>query len=92
MIDDFPVTCWYRSPEEVAAKVKPLTSVWIENHCLISKYCLQMTKCDDVLCCKPFRSNIRELLGQKFIPGPLLIKRDPMQGINLAQKGDTPGA
>ena len=31
--------------------------VWVSNHCLQSRYYLQIVKCRDIACCSPFGTN-----------------------------------
>ena len=89
-IDGHPVKCYYRSPTDKGKEVIPPSKEWVEEHCSISKYCLQISKCGDVECCGELRSNIRNIIKDKFIPGPLLIKRSIDSGIQLADIGDQP--
>ena len=79
-IDKYDVKCTYRDPTTPTEAETTLDPEWIENHCLISKYCLQIAKCDRINCCKPPRSNLKFLINGKFLPGPLLIKRSPVVG------------
>jgi hypothetical protein len=67
-----------------------LTEVWKQRHVRQSQYLLQIVKCEDIECCKPVRSNIREYLKDQFIPPPIpLIKTN--QGINLGSIDDKNG-
>ena len=89
-LDGHSVKCYYRSPTDNGREIIPPSKEWVENHCSISKYCLQITKCDDIECCGEYRSNIRNIIKDKYIPGPLLIKRSIDSGIKLADIGDVP--
>ena len=68
----------------------PPSKEWVKTHCSISKYFLQITKCGDIECCGEYRSNVRNIIKDKYIPGPLLIKRSIDSGIKLADIGDVP--
>ena len=48
-IDGYPVQCTYRDPLIHVADPPTLDPEWVESHCMISKYCLQIAKCD-LLC------------------------------------------
>ena len=50
---------------------------WLETHVYISKYCLQIEKCNNIECCQPMRSNVQEVLGGKFLPAPLALSGGP---------------
>ena len=86
-IDGYPVQCTYRDPLIQVADPPTLDPEWVESHCMISKYCLQISKCDDANCCAPPRSDIKEIIGGRFLPGPLLMKRNPQSTSSL---GETP--
>ena len=45
-IDGYPVQCTYRDPLIHVADPPTLDPEWVESHCMISKYCLQIAKCD----------------------------------------------
>ena len=47
---------------------------WKAKHVRQSQYCLQIVKCSDESCCKPLRSNLRQVLTSRFIPAPVLFK------------------
>ena len=50
---------------------------WLETHVYISKYCLQIAKCNNIECCQPMRSNVQEVVGGKFLPAPLALSGCP---------------
>ena len=82
-IDGYPVQCTYRDPLIHVVDPPTLDPEWVESHCMISKYCLQIAKCDDANCCAPPRSDIKELIGGRFLPGPLLMKSNPQSTSSL---------
>ena len=61
-IDNHIVKCAYRSPTDESMEVEPLTAEWVENHCSISQYCLQMAKFDDRSCCKEPRCDLKTII------------------------------
>ena len=89
-IDNHIVKCTYRLPTDESIEIEPLTAEWVENHCSISQYCLQMAKCDDRSCCKKPRCDLKTIIQGKFLPGPLLIKRSEQSGMQLANIGEEP--
>ena len=89
-IDNHNVTCSYRQPTAEQKEKDSPDHVWVENHCTISKYCLQIAKCDDLSCCKRLRSNIRTVIKGRFLPGPRLMKRSAEGGLQLANIGEQP--
>ena len=46
--------------------------LWIEAHCSINKYCLQIAKCDNRSCCKPPRCYVKQLINCQFLPAQSL--------------------
>lgn len=44
VIDSFPVTARYESPDAVAAVPEPVDAVWYSRHVRESQYCLQVKK------------------------------------------------
>lgn len=48
----------------------------------LSKYGLQLSKCDDVSCCKPLRAPlVRSVMGGRFLPAPMLFRHTPVGGL-----------
>ena len=82
-IDEFPVSARWVDPSDDSAAYKNSTDAkiganWLENHAYISKYCLQLAKCNDIKCCSPLRTPIQEVLGGKFLPTPLAFTAGPV--------------
>ena len=88
--DTHIVKCTYRSPTDESTDIEPLTAEWVENHCSISQYCLQMAKCYDRSCCKEPRCDLKTIIQGKFLPGHLLTKRSKQSGMQLANIGEEP--
>ena len=89
-IDNHTVKCSYRKPTDGPKEIDPPNPDWFEKHCSISKYCLQISKCDDLSCCGKLRSNIRVIMKERYLPGPRLIKRSTESGVQLASIGEQP--
>ena len=79
VIDDFPVHAIYVTPpveNDEAEDIKEAEEIdieWRTNHVRESQYCLQIVKCDDPECCSPFRSSLRKVLKDRFLPPPLKL-------------------
>ena len=80
-IDNHTVKCSYRKPTDEPKEIHPVDHDWLEKHCSISRYCLQISKCDDLSCCGKLRSNIRGIMKERYLPGPRLINRSPESGL-----------
>ena len=89
-IDNHTVKCCYRHPTDEQKEENIPDYDCVENHCSMSKYCLQITKCDDLSCCTKLRSNIRTVLKGRHLPGPRLMKRSAEGGLQLASTGEQP--
>ena len=46
---------------------------WLEPDFFISKYCLQIAKCNNLVCCQPMRTNVQEILHGKFLRTTLTL-------------------
>ena len=44
---------------------------WKAEHVRQSQYCLQIVRCDNDVCCGPWRSNLKGVLSERFIPPPI---------------------
>ena len=51
-----------------------LSEDWKSVHVMQSQYLCQIVKCEDISCCKPFRSNYDKVFPQHFIPPPIPVK------------------
>ena len=70
-------------PSDDSATYKNYTDLriranWLETHTYISKYCLQLARCNDIKCGSPLRTPIQEVLGFKFLPTPLVFTAGPV--------------
>ena len=75
-IDGHSVNASFKNPDEDVRSFDEPSGAWIEAHCLISKYSLQISKCSDRSCCSEPRSNVQQLINGQFLPGPKLLSRD----------------
>ena len=82
-IDGYDVQASYRNPDDDVRSFDEPSAAWLENHCLISKYSLQISKCNNRDCCSEPRSNIHELINGQFVPGPKLLSRDSSGKIDV---------
>ena len=48
---------------------------WLQTHVYISKYCLQIAKCDNFDCCGPLQTNTQDMLGGQFLPTPISLTK-----------------
>ena len=58
---------------------------WLEGHAFISKYCLQIAKCDGLECCQAKRTNLQKVLG-KFLPTFLALSLSLWRSISYQPK------
>lgn len=77
-INEFPVIAEHvpiHSAEivETSDSLEWFTEKWRLVHVRQAQYALQITKCVDETCCKPIRSNFRNILPTGFIPAPILF-------------------
>lgn len=76
MIDKYPVFATYVDPEEADKINDPdkIDHFWFAKHVRSSQYLLQIVKCNDESCCKKYRSNLRTILPNGFLPPPVKVK------------------
>lgn len=87
-IDDFPVIAEYIDPEDSElTNVVEKSGEWFASHVRSSQYCLQIVKCRDGTCCKPFRSSLQSVLTDRFMPPPI-----PLYQSDFGLKAPTPGS
>ena len=77
-IDGFPVDAEYIAPENstsnpIGDDMDWFTEEWRAKHVRQAQYCLQIVKCSDESCCKPFRSNYNQIFPARFVPAPVLF-------------------
>lgn len=88
-IDNHPVVATYVDPdEENFDQIKEVSAAWYQRHVRESQYFLQIVKCDNLSCCRPHRSSIRNFIPDGFIPPPLKIEQSD-DGLKIAKASDT---
>ena len=70
-IDDYEVSAKWVNPSDDSKayhdfRDSKIGKNWLEAHIYVSKYCLQIAKCNNKECCQPMQSNVQEFLGGKF--------------------------
>ena len=65
VFDDHPTVAEYISVE-ADSEIRMETAEWKSKHVWQSQYCLQIVKCEDRLCCLPFRSSVLTVLKDRF--------------------------
>ena len=81
----FPTVSAYVD-SEVNVDVIKKDEDWISKHVTQSQFCLQIMKCDSYACCIPFRSSIKSVLENSFLPPPILLAQTA-DGIVWADSG-----
>ncbi|CAG8816898.1 16446_t:CDS:2, partial [Cetraspora pellucida] len=64
---------------------------WIKKHVMTCRYFTQVTKYNDRSCCKPFHSEITQILPNWFFPPSLMIQQNPdtICMANISASNDT---
>ena len=70
-IDDYEFSAKWVDPSDASKayhdfRGSKIGKDWLEAHIYISKYCLQIAKCNNKECCQSMQSNVQEVLGGKF--------------------------
>ncbi|KAK3932313.1 Carbamoyl-phosphate synthase arginine-specific large chain [Frankliniella fusca] len=68
VVDGFPVTAEYVGPGEFLPEAEINDQKWYIEHVRESQYFLQVMKCENTSCCRPYRSSIRTILYQAPFP------------------------
>ena len=71
VIDKCEVNCKAVKPGS-SFKPKERSADWLSRHVIQSRYSLQIVKCFDPDCCRPFETNWPEIFPQRFIPAPCI--------------------
>lgn len=78
-IDNFTVLAsWKDAVEEklLENEFPEIDYQWFAKHASWGYYCLQLVKCDNLNCCTQLRSPLKNILSQKFLPIPKLIRHE----------------
>lgn len=76
LFDTHPVVAEYISPLNGKLNEKDIISKddhWIAQHVRSIQYLLQIVKCNDNNCCSPMRSNLSNILPNRFVQAPMPI-------------------
>lgn len=93
-LDSKPVVAEYIEPGKGTLSHEDMierSPKWLATHCRVSQYFLQIFKCDDHSCCKPFRSSIKSIIQDRFIKAPLRLEKKDSQLI-VSKDGTTFGS
>ena len=89
VIDDHPVVARYvdipDTPRDAVECDK--SEEWKSVHVVQSQYMLQIVKCSNEKCCKPFRTNFLEYFPNRFLPPPIPIVAIPSGLAVSSEKG-----
>lgn len=70
-IDSYQVEAEYIDPAESQLNtVQTKSEKWLAKHVRQSQYLMQIVKCDDQYCCKPWRTNWSQVISSRFLPAP----------------------
>lgn len=91
IIDKFPVISEFIKPDEseiAESDLNQKSMEWQNKHVRSSQYLLQIVKCQDPNCCKPFRSDLLKILPERFLPPPVQINQGDNGLIIDSQNGE----
>ncbi|KAK3928620.1 Methionine--tRNA ligase [Frankliniella fusca] len=77
VLDGHPVVAKYVPPNEDLPDVTEMPQRWYADHVRESQYMFQVVKCDNLNCCSPRRSNLHQIMYQRFLPAPFPFCQDP---------------
>ncbi|CAA9999022.1 unnamed protein product, partial [Nesidiocoris tenuis] len=75
VIDGHPVLGEFLGQQPPEDHMNYHDSEWYSNHVRESQYFLQVVKCNNMNCCTPMRSNLRNVLPNGFFSAPYPFKR-----------------
>ena len=67
--------------EEADQEVIKKPEEWKSKHVCKSQYFLQIVKCKDSKCCRPFRSSYLKVVKDSFLPPPISVTRTTTSGV-----------
>ena len=74
--------------EEKQPLIPPISEEWKVRHMLRSRYFVMWKKCDDISCCTPCRSPIKNRLPSGFLPAPRVFTHNADGDLSLADPKD----
>ena len=72
VLDKHDVYAEYIDPVEREPPSEPEVN-WVARHVRQSQYFLQIIKCDDSGCCRPWRTSWKNYFPDRFLPGPVVL-------------------
>ena len=87
IIYSHPVMAQYINEEAEKEIIKKFLE-WKSNHIRESQYFLQIVKCVDENCCRPFRSNYLKIMTERFLPPPIAVTRSTINGLKWMKHDD----
>ncbi|XP_051156349.1 uncharacterized protein LOC127278594 [Leptopilina boulardi] len=90
VIDQYPVTAEYVSPDCIASDPEPVSPEWFNTHVQESQYFLQIVKCIDRDCCGDWRSSLKDVLplSNRFLPSPFPLHRTNLGTLEIPSPKD----
>lgn len=89
-IAGYSVEAKYIEDKNLSDEDLEIDQLWFSNHVRSSQYLLQIVKCDSKDCCKNYRSSIKNVLPDRFLPPPVKVK-DSDKGIVCTGINDPSG-
>ena len=75
VLENFLVVADY--VENAAKDPVDLNEKWINVHCRISQYLLQIVRCNDSRCCGDFQTTWKSVFSSHFLPAPVPVRQIP---------------
>ncbi|CAF4527992.1 unnamed protein product [Rotaria sp. Silwood2] len=82
-IDDALELPNFQRPDDAEVVNEPENLLWSSEHIRQSQYLLQIVRCNNNKCCKPWRSYYFQIINQRFIPSPLAFHMSKLGPIPL---------
>lgn len=78
VIDTYSTTARYIDPEDSECDFETMIRkdvAWQDRHIRRSQYFLQIVKCLDQTCCKPFKSSYLKVIPDRYLPLPVFLSQ-----------------
>lgn len=75
IIDNQDVFAEYIDPTDSSEPPDEPNAQWVANHVRQSQYFMQIVKCSQPDCCRPWRSSWNAFFPQRFLPGPVVLSQ-----------------
>lgn len=90
VMDGYPTVAEYIDPE--LSELSDLDSYtydqqWFAEHVRTSQYCLQIVKCNNLMCCTAPRSSYFQFVPTRFMPGPIPLSQTD-DGVKAPERSD----